>query len=162
MKKIGFEIKWGIRYIFIYLAWTFLEKYTGAYDQNIDYYFLLSILFYVLAFFVYLIALRDKKENYYHNILEWKQGCASGIYLTIIIAILMPIAQIITHKAIAPEFFPNMIKHSLASKNSNPDAINSYFNLSGYIWQSIFMALSIGIVYSAIVARFLQTKPLKK
>lgn len=162
MRKFAFEIKWGIRYIFVYLAWVFLEKYTGTYDQNIDNYFLLSLLFYVFAFLIYLIALKDKKENYYNNIMEWKQGCASGIYLTIVIAILMPLAQIVIHKAIAPEFFPNMIKHSLASKNSNPEAVNSYFNLSGYIWQSIFMALSIGIVYSAIVARFLQPKSLKK
>lgn len=162
MKKFAFEIKWGIRYIFVFLAWIFLEKYTGTYDTNIDNYFLMSLLFYVVAFLVYLVAIKDKKENYYHNIMDWKQGCASGIYFTIVIALLMPVAQIIMHKAIAPEFFPNMIKHSLASRNSNPEAVNSYFNLSGYIWQSIFMVLSVGVVYSAVVARFLQTKSSNK
>jgi len=161
MKKFAFELKWGIRYIFVYLAWILLEKYTGTYDAKIDNYFLLSLLFYVLAFLIYLVALKDKKENYYNNNMEWKQGCASGIYLTIVIAILMPFAQVIMHKAIAPEFFPNMIRRSLASKNSNAEAVRSYFNLSGYIWQSIFMTLSIGTVYSAIVARFLQTKSSK-
>ena len=158
MKKFAIEIKWGIRYIFVVLAWVLLEKYTGAYAHHIDYYFLYSLGFYVLAFLMYLLAIKEKKESYFQNAMEWKQGCVSGIYMTIVIALLMPFAQIIIHNAIAPEFFPNMIQRALASKNSKPDAIKAYFSLSAYIWQSIFMVLSVGVVYSAIVARFLRSR----
>jgi hypothetical protein len=162
MKKFAIEIKWGIRYIFAYIAWVFLEKYTGVYAENIDNYLLYSLLFYVFAFFIYLLAIKDKKESYFSNDMDWKRGCISGIYLTIVIAILMPFAQIIIHKSIAPEFLPNMMKRALASKNAKPDAIKAYFNLSDYIWQSVFLVLSLGVVYSAIASQFLKTKVLKK
>ena len=65
--------------------------------------------------------------------------------------------QIIFHKAIAPEFFPNMIEYSVSKGNSREVAEN-YFNLSSYILQSIFGTLSFGVVISAIVALILQTK----
>jgi hypothetical protein len=162
MNKFAIEIKWGIRYIFVYLAWVFLEKYSGAYDKHIGYYFLFSLGFYLFAFLIYILAIKDKKEHFFSNIMEWKQGCVSGIYLTMVIAVLMPFAQVIIHKAIVPEFFPNMVQHALASKNSKPEAVKAYFNLSSYIWQSIFQALSVGVVYAAIVARFLRTRNLKK
>jgi len=158
MKTFAIEIKWGIRYIFFYLGWVFLEKYTGVYDENIGNYFLYSLLFYVFAFLIYILAIKEKKEHFFANKMEWKQGCISGIFLTIVISLLMPLAQIAIHKGIAPEFFPNMIAKSLQSKNADPEAIKSYFNLMSYMWQSIFTTLSVGFVYSAIVARFLRTK----
>ena len=158
MKTFAIEIKWGIRYIFFYLGWIFLEKYSGAYEENIGNYFVFSMVFYIFAFLIYILAIKDKKENFFVNKMEWKQGCISGIFLTIVIALLMPLAQITIHKAIAPEFFPNMIAKGLTSKNADPKALQSYFNLTSYIWQSIFMTLSVGMVYSAVVASFLKTK----
>lgn len=161
MKTFAIEIKWGIRYIFFYLGWVFLEKYTGAYDQNIGNYFLYSLGFYVFAFLIYVLALKDKKEHFFGNKMEWKQGCISGIFLTVVISLLMPLAQVAIHKAIAPEFFPNMVARALQSKNADAKALQSYFTLSNYIWQSIFMTLSVGFVYAAIVAHFLRTKTAK-
>ncbi|OYU79436.1 MAG: hypothetical protein CFE23_14145 [Flavobacterium sp. BFFFF1] len=161
MKKFAIEIKWAIRYIFVFLAWVFLEKYCGAYDENVGSYFLFSFGFYIFAFLIYLMALKDKKEHYFSNQLEWKQGTVSGIYMTVFIAILMPVAQIIIQKAIAPEFFPNMIKHSLASKNANAQAIREYFSFPDYITHSIFLALSVGMIYAAAASAVLKTKALK-
>ncbi len=162
MKTFAIEIKWALRYIFVYLAWAFLEKSMGVYAENFENYFLYSLLFYVFALLLYVLALKDKKEHFFNNKMEWKQGCVSGIYLTVIISLLMPIAQVIIHKAIAPEFFTNMIERSIASKNTDLVTVKNYFNLTSYIWNSIFMALSVGVVYSAVVARFLRTKNLKE
>lgn len=162
MKKFAIEIKWGIRYAFVYIAWVFLEKSLGLYTQNISDYPLFSTLFYILALLLYFLAISDKKKNFFNNYMDWKQGCISGIYFTIAIAILMPLNQVIIHKAIAPEFFPNMIQHSIATRNTKPEVAKAFYNLTDYIYQSIFFALSIGVVFSAIVAYFLQTKELKK
>jgi len=161
MKKFAIEIKWGIRYFFAYLVWVYVEKMSGYYSEKIDDYLLYSILFTFIGIFIYVMAINDKKKNYFNNNMDWKQGSVTGIFMTIVIAILMPLCQIIIHKGIAPEFFPNMIANSVAKGTKLEDA-KAYFNLSSYIFQSVFSALSFGVVISAIVAYFLQTKTLKK
>ncbi|RYD73504.1 MAG: DUF4199 domain-containing protein [Sphingobacteriales bacterium] len=115
------------------------------------------MLFTFIVIFVYYVAIKEKKNEFFKGMMTWKQGCVSGIVLTIIIAILTPFCQVIFHKAIAPEFFPNMIEYSI-SKGNSAEMAKSYFNLSSYILQNIFGVLSLGVVISAIVALFLQTK----
>lgn len=161
MKKFAIEIKWGIRYFFAYLLWVYVEKMSGYYSEKIGDYLLYSLLFYFIAIFIYVLAINDKKKNYFNNNMDWKQGAVTGIFMTIVIAILMPLCQIVIHKGMAPEFFPNMIENSVLKGSKLEDA-KAYFNLSSYIFQSVFSALSFGVVISAIVAYFLQTKNLKK
>jgi len=161
MKKFAIEIKWGIRYFFAFLVWVYVEKMSGYYNEKINDYFLYSMLFTFIAIFIYVMSINDKKKNYFHNNMDWKQGSVTGIFMTIVIAILMPLCQIIIHKGMAPEFFPNMIENSV-SKGTKMEDAKAYFNLSSYIFQSVFSVLSFGVVISAIVAYFLQTKTIKK
>lgn len=157
MKKFAIEIKWGIRYAFLWILWLFIEKSSGYYDAKIKDYALYSMLFTFVLIFVYYVAIKEKKKDFFGGEMSWKQGCTTGIFLTIVMAILTPFCQIIFHKAIAPEFFPNMIEFSVSKGNSRATAEN-YFNLSSYMIQSIFSTLSFGVVISAVVALFLQTK----
>lgn len=161
MKKFAIEIKWGIRYFFAYLVWVYIEKMSGYYNEKIGDYLMYSMLFYFIAVFIYVFAIKDKKKNFFNDNMDWKQGCVTGIFITIVIAVLMPLCQIVIHKGMAPEFFPNMIENAVAKGNKIENA-KAYFNLSSYIFQGIFSALSFGVVISAIVAYFLQTKSLKK
>lgn len=160
MKKFAIEIKWGIRYAFLWILWLFIEKSSGYYESKISDYALYSMLFTFVTIFVYYVAIKEKKKDFFKDEMSWKQGCVTGIFLTIVMAILTPLCQIIFHKAIAPEFFPNMIEYSVSKGNSKEIAEN-YFNLSSFIIQNIFSTLSLGVVISAVVALFLQTKPKK-
>ena len=160
MKKFAIEIKWGIRYAFLWILWLFIEKSSGYYESKISDYALYSMLFTFVTIFVYYVAIKEKKKDFFKDEMSWKQGCVTGIFLTIVMAILTPLCQIIFHKAIAPEFFPNMIEYSVSKGNSKEVAEN-YFNLSSFIIQNIFSTLSLGVVISAVVALFLQTKPRK-
>lgn len=160
MKKFAIEIKWGIRYAFLWILWLFIEKSSGYYESKISDYALYSMLFTFVTIFVYYVAIKEKKKDFFNDEMSWKQGCVTGIFLTIVMAILTPLCQIIFHKAIAPEFFPNMIEYSVSKGNSKEVAEN-YFNLSSFIIQNIFSTLSLGVVISAVVALFLQTKPKK-
>ena len=162
MKNFAIEIKWGIRYIFAYLTWIIIEKSIGIYTDKIDDYFFSSLLFYLVGFLIYIFAINNKKKDFFNNNMDWKQGCVSGIFLSIVIALLMPLCQVSIHKAIAPEFFPNMIKHTLASGKIKPEVANDNYNLKAYIYQSVFFSLSIGVVYGAIVSSFLKTKNTSK
>lgn len=160
MKKFAIEIKWGIRYAFLWILWLFIEKSSGYYESKISDYALYSMLFTIVTIFVYYVAIKEKKKNFFKDEMSWKQACVTGIFLTIVMAVLTPFCQIIFHKAIAPEFFPNMIEYSVSKGNSKEVAEN-YFNLSSFIIQNIFSTLSLGVVISAVVALFLQTKPKK-
>ena len=153
MKKFAIEIKWAIRYTFCYLAWAIFEKVLGVFGENMSYYMLSSLLFYLFASVIYTVALKEKKTNYFQGSMDWKQGTATGLYMTVFIAILMPLTQASVHEIIAPEFFQNMIA---ASKDKVAAA--EYFNLRSYIMQTVFFTLSIGMVISAIVSYFIQTK----
>lgn len=160
MKKFAIEIKWGIRYAFLWILWLFIEKSSGYYNEKIADHALYSALFTFIILFVYYVAIKEKKNDFFKGEMSWKQGCVTGIFLTIVMAALTPFCQIIFHKAIAPEFFPNMIEYSVSKGNSREMAEN-YFNLTSYILQSIFGTLSLGVVISALVALILQTKTKK-
>lgn len=160
MKKFAIEIKWGIRYAFLWILWLFIEKSSGYYEAKISDYALYDLLFIIVTLFVYYVAIKEKKKDFFNNEMTWKQGCVTGIFLTIVMTILTPFVLIIFHKAIAPEFFPNMIEYSVSKGNSKEIAEN-YFNLSSFIIQNIFSTLSLGVVISAVVALFLQTKTKK-
>ena len=160
MKKFAIEFKWGIRYVFAYIAWIYIEKWAGLYTKNINDYTLYASLFYIFGFLIYILALQDKKKYYFNGVMDWKRGTVSGIFITVVIALLMPVVQIIIHKGIAPEFFPNMIEYAV-SKGKKPEDVRSYFNLTAYIYQSVFFALSIGVLFAAAAAGLLQTKNIK-
>ncbi|MBC8644389.1 DUF4199 domain-containing protein [Flavobacterium lindanitolerans] len=68
---------------------------------------LLYVVFPIVLHFrrTYLFAgIKRKKTNYFNGHMDWKQGCATGLYMTIVIALLMPLAQASFHELIAPEF----------------------------------------------------------
>ncbi len=156
MKKFAVEFKWAVRYIFAYLAWIMGEKVLGVYDTHIDWFLLSSLGFYLFGFVLYVLALREKRDTVFQKQMDWKQGCVSGFYLTIFISLLMVLAQVVVHKAIAPEFFPNMIRYNLENGNKKAGEI---FNLQSYLYQAVFFTLSIGVLYAAAVAYFLRTRP---
>ncbi len=157
MKKFAIEIKWAFRYIFAYLLWVCIEKYFGYYDTNISKYFLYSMLFNLIMIYIYVLAIRDKKKNYFANEMQWKQGATSAIVLSVFIAVLMPFCQILIHRGIAPEFFPNMIKYSI-SKGREQETAEAFFNLKSYIFQSVINVLSYGVVVGAVISYMLRSK----
>jgi len=158
MKKFSIEIKWGILFTIISLIWMYLEKGLGWHDENIAQYAIYTNLFAIVAIALYIVALLDKRKNFYHGKMIWSQGFISGIVISIVVAILSPLAQYITHKFITPDFFPNVIEYSVEKGAMSRTAAEEYFNLTSYIIQSFFFALVVGVVTSAIVAFFVKRK----
>jgi hypothetical protein len=157
MKKLAFEFRWAVRYIFAFIAWAFLEKAMGVYGENIDKYPSWSLGFYIFAFLIYIVALNDKKKHVYAGNMEWKQGAVSGVYMTFIIALLMPVAQLIIHKAIAPELLPNLVEQAVSKGGTDADVTAEYYSLTSFIIQGIFFALSVGVLFSAVASLIVRT-----
>lgn len=91
MKNIKIEIKWAIIFSVVGLLWMVLEKLTGLHGKYIDYHLYLTNLFAIPAIIVMVMALKDKKKNFYNGQMSYKQGLISGTILSIIIAVLSPL-----------------------------------------------------------------------
>lgn len=158
MKKFGIEIKWGIIFTLALLLWMFFEKSMGWHDEHIAKHSIYTNFFAIIAIGLYVLALLDKRKNFYDGKISWSQGFISGIVVSVIVALLSPLAQYITSEFITPAYFENVINYAVETGNMTRENAEAYFNLKSYILQSFFMALVMGVVTSAIVAWFVKKK----
>lgn len=159
MKNIKIEIKWTIIFSIAGLLWMVLEKLCGLHGENIDYQMYLTNLFAIPAIWMMVLALKDKKKNFYGGQMTYKQGIISGIILSVMIALLSPLTQWVTSYFISPEYFPNVIKRSveLGYYKTTTDA-EANFNYQNYAIQGAIGALGMGILTTAIAMILIQTK----
>lgn len=159
MKKIQIEIKWAIIFTIVGLLWMLLEKLAGLHGKYIDYHLYLTNLFAIPAILIMVLALKDKKKNYFNGQMSYKQGLITGIILSVLIALLSPLSQWITSYVITPEYFPNVIKRSveIGYYNSIAEA-EANFNYKNYAIQGAIGALIMGILTTAIAMIFIRTK----
>lgn len=160
MNTIRIEIKWAIIFSVMGLLWMVLEKLSGLHGKYIDYHLYLTNLFAIPAIWVMVLALKDKKKNFYDGRMTYRQGLVSGIILSVIIALISPLTQWITSYIITPEYFPNVIKRSVEIGYYKTTAeAEANFNYKNYAVQGAIGALVMGVVTVAIAMLFIRTKP---
>lgn len=159
MKNVKIEIKWAIIFSVVGLLWMLLEKLVGLHSSHIDKHMYLTNLFAIPAIAVMILALKDKKKNFFGGQMNYKQGLISGTVLSIIIALFSPLTQWITSTIITPEYFPNVIAYSVETGyHKSLEEAEAYFNLKNYMFQSTIGALIMGVVTTAIAMIFIRTK----
>lgn len=158
MKKYAIEIKWGILFTAMLLLWMMLEKGLGWHDEQIEKHHLYTNLVAIPAIAFYVIALVDKRKNYYSGAMSYKQGFTSGLIMSLVVMLLSPFSQIITSLYITPNYFENVIAYVVSHQQMTQEEAESYFNLSNYIIQSALFTPFMGILTSALVALFLKRK----
>lgn len=156
MKKIAIEIKWGMVFFALNFVWVVLEKSVGLHDEYIDKQLIYTNLFAIPAIVVYVLALLDKRRNAFHNKMNWLQGFISGLIISLVVAVLSPLTQIIVHNYLTPEYFENIIAYNVKAGLMTRLEAEGYFNLNSYIFMSMRTALVMGAVTSAIVALFVR------
>lgn len=159
MKNIKIEIKWAIIFSIVGLLWMVLENLCGLHGKHIDYHLYLTNLFSIPAIWMMVLALKDKKKNFYNGQMSYKQGLISGIILSVIIALISPLTQWVTSYVIAPEYFPNVIKRSveLGYYQTTAEA-EANFNYGNYVVHGLIGSLGMGILTTAIAMIFIRTK----
>lgn len=158
MGRFRIEAKWALISLMT-LAWMVLEKVSGLHGKYIDYQYYLTNLFAIPAIAVMVLALKDKKQNFFHGNMSYLNGLITGIVLSLFIAILSPLTQWIISYVISPEYFPNVIKRSveLGYYKSVAEA-EAFFNYKNFAIQSAIGALVMGILTTAIAMIFIRTK----
>jgi len=158
MKKITIEIKWGIIFFLMMLVWMFLEKISGLHSIYIDQHMIYTNLVAIPSIAVYVLALLDKKRNYYGGTMNYLDGLISGLIITFVVTILSPLSLLITTYVITPEFFPNAIAFAVESGKMTQTEAEKYFSVNNYMIQGLMGAPVMGVITSVIVAFFTRTK----
>lgn len=156
MKKIGTEFKWGIIFSIIAKLWMLLEKLVGLHGQLIEYQAVFTYLFAIPAIIMFVLALRDKRKNYYNGIMTWIEGFVSGLIMTAVITLLMPVIQYVTHTFITPDFFENAVNLAIESGKMGLIEARKHFNINNYIIRGMVGSAVLGTTASAIIAFFLK------
>lgn len=158
MRKFAIEIRWAIQFSIISIVWMILEKSLGWHDAQIGRQLIYTNLFGFVAVALYILAIRDKKKNYYHGQMTWKQAFLSGTIMTVIIAILSPMINTVIYNFVTPGFFDHMVAHRVAQKYQTKEQAEAYFNLHSYIVLGLFDILSKGILTAAVIALFVKNQ----
>jgi len=158
MKKYAIEIKWGLLFTIMMLLWMMLEKELGWHDELIDKHYIYTNFVAVPAVAFYVIALLDKRQNYYHGFMTYRQGFLSGLIISLVVMVLSPLSQVITSLYITPHYFENVIKYIVGQKQMTQEEAVKTFNLSNYILQSTIFAPIMGILTTALVTIFIKRK----
>jgi hypothetical protein len=158
MKKYSIEIKWAIIFVVMSLLWMVIEKMAGLHSTQISKHAIFTNFVALPAILIYVLALLDKRKNFYHGRMSFKQGFISGLVITLIVTLLSPLTQYITSTFITPEYFPNVINYSVSSGKMTQEEAETFFNLRSYIIQGLIGAAVMGLITSAIVALFTKTR----
>ena len=158
MNKFRIEIKWALIFIVMMLLWMVLERLTGLHDVHIDKHPIYTNFVAILAILVYVLALLDKRKNFYNGVMSYKQGFMAGLIITLIVTAFSPLTQYITSTIISPEYFTNVINYSVNEGLMSQTEAEEYFNLKSYLVQVIIFTPIMGIVTTAIVAIFTKSK----
>lgn len=142
----------------LYLLWILIEKFMGWHDQHIDKHAIYTNIFGILALVIYILALRDKRNNYFKGSMTWRQGFITGIILTIIITVFSPFSQYIASTYISPNYFDNVIEYRIQNTRMSLEQAQTLYNLKSYIIQAVFGALVMGVGTAALAALIIRNK----
>lgn len=154
MKKYSIELKWALAFAGMSLVWMALERMVGLHNTHIDKHAVYTNLIAIPAISIYVLALLDKRKNYYGGKMTYMEGFVSGMVVTLIVTIISPLTQLITSSIITPYYFENAIQYAVSNDKSTLAAAEDYFNLKSYIIQGLIGAPIMGLITTAIVAFF--------
>ncbi|HKK75108.1 MAG TPA: DUF4199 domain-containing protein [Saprospiraceae bacterium] len=154
MQKYRIELKWAIIFMATTLVWMILEKLVGLHSTHIDKHMIYTNFFAIPAIIIYVLALLDKRKNFYGGQMTYQQGFLTGLWITLIVTIFSPLTQYIISTVITPDYFSTVIDYVITHDMMTEEAARKQFNLKNYIIQATIGALIMGVVTSAIVAIF--------
>lgn len=158
MNAFRIELKWGLIFVTMSLAWVALERAVGLHDTYIDQHPIYTNLVALPSILIFVLALREKREKFYGGSMTYGQGLVSGIIVSLIVALMSPLTQWLVAKVISPNYFANAIAHSVSSGKLNQEQAEGFFNLGSYMAQGALGASAMGFLTSAVVALFIKKK----
>lgn len=157
--KFKIEIKWGIIFFIVSLIWVAFEQAMGWHDENIADLNKYTFFFAIFPILIYILALLEKRNNFYHGFMTWKQGFFAGLGVTIVVTILVPLQEYIAHTYIEPDYFKNLIEYEVSNGFMTREVAEAKFNMKEFMIKALGNAPLMGILTSAIIAYFMKKEP---
>ncbi|MAT53111.1 MAG: DUF4199 domain-containing protein [Saprospirales bacterium] len=157
MQKYKTELKWAIIFTVATLLWMVFEKAMGWHDVAIADHPKYTNLFIFIPVVIYALGMVEHRKKL-GGLMTWKQGFMFGMRVTVIVVLLAPLAQWLTHTFITPDYFQNAINYAVEHNIAPKEQLEAYFNLKSYIVQSVLMGLVMGAFTSAVVALIFRRK----
>jgi hypothetical protein len=158
MKQFSIELKWAFNFFIASMLWMMLEKFLGYHDDKIQYQPIFSMLFGFVTLVIYIFALKDKKINFYHNQMNWREGFVSGLTLSLVIALFTTMIEYTKHHVISPYFLETMQKIIVEQNKMTLENAENFFTFSNTLSQSIFYVISFGSVLAALISLVTKSK----
>lgn len=158
MKKIRIELKWAVIFVLMQLLWMLLEKLTGLHGEHIDKHAIFTNFIAIPAIVIYVLALLDKRNNYYNGNMTYIQGFFTGLIITAIVTVFVPLTQYLTSTVISPDYFTNATMFAVENEEMTQTSAEQYFTLKNYIFQGIVGTILMGTVTTVIIAIFTKKK----
>ena len=152
MGKFIVEIKWALIFILASLVWMIFERMVGLHGEHIDKHPIYTNFFSIIAFVIYYLALKEKREKVLGGKMSWTQGLVSGIIISVVVFIFTPLSQWLTHNVISPDYFANAIEYSVTELGKERVEMEKYFSFRNYLFQSAIGAIVFGTLTAAIIA----------
>lgn len=158
MKTRKIEIKWVFIFAAMFLLWMTMEKLSGLHDKYLEQQQFITMLILVPSVIIYVLALLDKKKNYYSGSMTYKQSFMSSLVLTLFIVVLSPVNQLITSYIITPGYFTNVIEHTVKTGMFTQEQAEQQFNIKNYLITSATGGLITGVIFSTVISLFTKSK----
>lgn len=156
MKNYKIEIKWSSLFAVMTLLWTVIEKTAGFHDERIASQPAFGAFILIPAIIIYILALREKRNDFYGGVISYRKGLLSGTILSIIIGVLSTLTTFINLKVISPEYLSNAAEYAVLQGKMTLTQAKEQFSLSGYIITGAIAAVVTGIIITAVVILFLR------
>ncbi|MCC5916186.1 MAG: DUF4199 domain-containing protein [Cryomorphaceae bacterium] len=151
-KNRGIELKWALIFIAMTMLWAALENALGFYDSRIEKYKLFSAFISFPSVLIYYFGILEKRKKFFNNEMSFKQGFRAGVFMTLFIAVLSPVAQYFVSSYIGSQFFENAIAYEVQSGNMTISEAHDFYNLESFMWHSGVGAAFLGLFTSLVVA----------
>lgn len=158
--KFRIEFKWALLISIMLLLWKFLENKLGWHSTKISSYS--HSKFYILLPFIsyFIMALLDKRKNYYLNKMNFSQSFRSGVRISLLLMLFAPLLQVILTLFVSPNYFKQAIHYSIAYRGIGLEEAEAQYNLSYYILKNTFILPLLGILTSALASLFIKRRTL--
>lgn len=150
------EIKWGVLFSLAGLLWLAGERLLGLHDEWIAWHAGLTNLFFFPAVTMMYLAIRERRRALGGQI-RFLAAMVSGTIVSLVVALLSPLAQFIGHRWISPHFFARASVHAVSTGKLTIEQADRYFNLSSYMLQASLGAIVAGLLTTLVLAGLMRT-----
>ena len=158
MKDFKVELKWALIYSVTTLIWLIIERYLGLHDEHLDRQLRFMVILGVLYLCIYYFGLRDKKVNFYHGQINFKEDLKFALIMSLIVAVLSLFVQFIFVRTISPDYLSNMANYMVKHGRFTKEGADEFYSVSNQLKNSAYTNLVIGVFFGAICAALHKNK----